>query len=173
MVDLEALKTRGLRAYEVGRLRTAAHIAVFIAPAFAVCWLLADDRETCSCLAVLLTGIAVWLRWRDRRGADDVTLGLVAGLMPMTAGLALGAFEVTCGEPVCLALSAAAGVAAGAWIALHGRRSSAPLVSLFAASVIAALAASIGCVSLGVLGMTGVVAGIAAGSSLGALRLSR
>jgi hypothetical protein len=165
MVDLEQLKTRGLRAYEWARLRMALRAAVFLVPAFLGCWLV-GDRELCACLMPLLAGAVLWLRWRDRRGVEDVTIGLTAGAIPLVAGLLLSSLRTTCGGPMCLAISAGAGVAAGLLVA-KGRQTTG-LSSWFAATAIAAVAAVLGCSALGVFGILGVVAGVVAGSGLGA-----
>lgn len=164
MVDLERLKNRGLRAYEGARLRMALRIVVFLAPAFAGCWIM-GERELCTCLMPLLAAFVVWLRWRDQRGVDDVTAGLVAGSIPLVAGLLLTSLSTSCGGPMCLSLSSLAGVSAGVWVALQERRRpSPPLSSWLAATSIAATAAVLGCSALGVLGIAGVVAGVALGS---------
>lgn len=168
MVDLEELRARGLHAYEAARMRMAARVLLYLAPVLALCWWQATDRETCGCLAVLLAISAVWLRRRDRRGVEDVTTGLMAGAIPLGAGLLLAECLPACGGPFCVAISAVLGVVAGAWVAVREQRARAPQSSLFAASVIAALAAGLGCLALGVLGLAGVVVGVAVGSGLGA-----
>lgn len=164
MVDLERLRNRGLSAYERGRLRMALRALVFLAPAFAACWLV-GERELCACLMPLLAGGVVWLRWRDRRGLEDATIGLLAGSVPLIAGLMLSSFGTRCGGPMCVVFSAVAGVAAGIWVALERRRRpSSSLSSSLVATSIAATSAVLGCSALGVLGIAGVVAGVVAGS---------
>ena len=79
MVNLEKLRADGLRAYEVGRLRAALRAALVVVPVALLCVLETGEREACACLGVLLLGAAVFLRWRNRRGMEDVTTGLVAG----------------------------------------------------------------------------------------------
>ncbi len=165
MVDLEQLKSRGLKAYELARVRMALRAAVFLVPAFLGCWLV-GDRELCACLMPLLAGAVLWLRWRDRRGVEDVTIGLTAGSIPLVAGLLLSGLSTTCGGPTCLMISAVAGVAAGLMVATG--RSSTGLSSWVAATSIAAVAAVLGCSALGAFGILGVVAGVVAGTGLGA-----
>jgi hypothetical protein len=165
MVDLEQLKTRGLRAYEWARLRMALRAAVFLVPAFLGCWFV-GDRELCACLMPLLAGAVFWLRWRDRRGVDDVTIGLTAGSLPLVAGLLLSSLSTTCGGPMCLAISTLVGAAAGLLVATNRRPTG--LSSWVAATSIAAVAAVLGCSALGLFGILGVVAGVVAGSGLGA-----
>jgi hypothetical protein len=169
MVDLEKLRRHGLRAYEAARLRAAVRIALYLLPVFAVCWLLSPDRETCSCLAILLLGAAVWLRWRNRQRWEDATTGLQAGAIPLGAGVLLALFRPVCGGPTCVVMSAVSGLAAGIWIAMHQQRTTSPASSWIAASAIAALAGAIGCLALGVFGVAGVVAGVLVGGGLGAV----
>lgn len=171
MVDLERLKQRGLRAYERARLRVALRIVVLLVPAFAVCWYL-GDRELCACLMPLLATFVVWMRWRDRRGVDDVTAGLLAGSIPLIAGVLLSTMRTSCGGPLCLAFSSLAGLGAGAWVALEVRRRGSPWSSSLAATAIAATAAVLGCSALGAFGIAGVLAGVVVGS-LGATVATR
>lgn len=167
MVDLERLRARGLQAYEVSRVRMALRVSAFLAPMFALCWLV-GERELCGCLMPVLAVLAVWLRWRDRRGLEAVTVGLVAGSLPLAAGLLLTSIATRCGGPWCLTLSAAVGVAAGVWVAVQQSRRSPTLSMWLAATSITALAAVMGCSALGAFGIAAVVAGVAFGSGLGA-----
>ena len=169
MVNLDELKARGLRAYEAGRVRTAARIALFLIPAAAICLLEVKARETCACISVLLLGLCVWLRWRDRRGMKDVTTGLLAGSIPLVAGLAAGRIDAFCvlvGGPVaCEAFSAVAGVLAGLLIAVRETRQHARLWSWFTTGTIAILTASLGCARLGFTGIASAAIGIALGAA--------
>jgi hypothetical protein len=171
MVNSDDLLARGLRAYELGRFITASRIAIMLVPVAALCLLESEGREACACLAVVLLGSAVWLRFRDREGVDSVTTGLLAGALPLAAGLLLARFDLRCGpaesETSCTVFSVLIGTLAGLVIALRESLWRRRLVSLFAAGAIASLAAALGCVRLGVWGVASVVAGIAAGSLLG------
>lgn len=170
MVDLERLKTRSLKAYELGRLRMALRILALFLPASVLCWFV-GDRELCACLMPLLAAAVVWLRWRDQRGVDDVTVGLVAGSIPLAAGLLLTALRTSCGGPLCLGLSALAGAAAGLVVATHARRSSRS--SWLAALAITTAAAVLGCSALGLFTVVGVLVGVAVGSGVGAVLAPR
>jgi len=167
MVDLERLRSRGLRAYEGARLRMALRATLLLAPIFAVCWLV-GDRELCACLMPLMAALVVWLRWRDRRGIDDASVGLLAGAIPLVVGVVLTALGAHCGGSLCSIGSALAGVAAGAWVASDVRRRGPTLSSWLAATSIAAAAAVLGCSALGVMGIAGVLGGVVVGTGLGA-----
>jgi hypothetical protein len=177
MVNPEELAARGLRAYELGRLITASRIALILVPLAALCLLEATGRETCACLAVVLLGSAVWLRWRDRRGWESVTTGLLAGGTPLAAGIVLARCDLTCGtsgaESFCTGLSVIIGTTAGLVIARREARWRGRFTSYLTAGVIAALAAGLGCVRLGVLGVASMAIGIAVGSAVGAVVLRR
>lgn len=166
MVNLEQLRTRGLWAYETGRMRTASRIALMVIPAAAVCLLEARGREACACLSVLLLGVAIWLRWRDRRGADAVATGLLAGSLPLAAGLVLARLGLRCGaEPsLCVGFSVLVGLGAGALIAVREATRRGRTWSWFTAGTVATLAASIGCIRLGIMGIVGVVLGMVVGT---------
>lgn len=179
MVNPEELVARGLRAYEVGRVLTASRIALLLLPVAALCLLENEGREAgaCACLAVVLLGSAVWLRWRDREGMDSVTTGLLAGALPLGAGLLLARFDLRCGlagsETYCTLFSVLIGALAGVVIALRESRWRRRLTSLVAAGAIASLAAGLGCVRLGVWGVASMVIGIAVGSLLGVAMFKR
>jgi hypothetical protein len=167
MVDFERLRSRGLRAYEGARLRMALRAAWLLLPMFAICWAV-GDRELCACLMPLMAALVVWLRWRDRRGLEDASAGLLAGAVPLFAGLVLTLLGAHCGGWLCSLLSALAGVAGGTWVAADVRRRGPTLASWLAVTSIAAAAAVLGCSALGVLGTVGVLLGVAAGTAFGA-----
>jgi hypothetical protein len=171
MVNLDELTARGRRAYELGRLRAAARAAPIIVPVVALCEWESQRTGTCSCLGLLLLALALWFRWRSRRGADSVTAGLLAGGVPLAVALVVGRLAPgACAGAgwvsACTALCALAGVAGGFWM---GRRvaSGAPTAAGWTlAGAMAALAASLGCVGLGA-GALGAALGAAAGVILG------
>jgi hypothetical protein len=177
MVNLEELRARGLRAYETGRMRTASRIAVLLIPVAAVCLLETRGREACACLASLLLGLSIWLRWRDRRGTEVVTTGLLAGSIPLVAGLVLARLGFRCDSAgaasFCTTFSLLAGVSAGLWVAFRSTRGHARFWTWFTAGAIAALAASLGCVRLGVVGVASVVFGVAVGTAAAARMAGR
>ncbi len=175
MVNLEHLRARGLWAYETGRVRMASRIALIVIPVAVICLLETRAREACGCASVLLLGLAIWLRWRDRKGTEAVTTGLLAGSIPLAAGVILARLGLRCGADgsasLCLGLSVLVGLGAGVVIAVREARRRERFWSWFTAGAVAALAASLGCVRLGVLGVAGVVVGMAAGA-LAAARIS-
>jgi hypothetical protein len=177
MVSRERLRAQGLRAYEAGRLRAAARIALVVVPAAAVCLVESRGRGACACMAVMLLSAAVWLRWRNRRGFESVTTGLVAGSIPLIAGLLLDRFDVQCslagGSTFCAGLAVLLGGVAGLFIGVREGRRRPQLWSAVTAAAVAALAAGLGCVRLGVVGLASVVAGMALGLLAGAAAARR
>jgi len=172
MVNAEELRVRGLRAYEIGRLLGASRVGLLLLPVAAVCLLESRGRETCACLTVLLLGIAIWLRWRDRRGVEAVATGLMAGSIPLVAALLVDHFGLRCGwagaDTFCTAGSVVLGIGSGLLIAVRRSRWSARFWSFATAAAIAALAASLGCVRLGFLGVASMIFGIGLGALVGA-----
>lgn len=167
MVSREQLRLQGLRAYELGRLRAATRVGLVVIPAAAICLISGGEREACACIATLLLGVCIWLRWRDRRGFEVVTLGLQAGAVPLVVGLTLDRFGIECsvegGSVFCLLFAVLAGGASGAYISSTEAQSSARLGSVLTAGGIAALAGALGCVRLGIVGTTSVLVGMALG----------
>ena len=168
MVNLDHLAARGLRAYELGRLRVAARVGLVLIPASAICLLEERGRPSCACAAVLLLALSVWLRWRNRRGIELASTGLVAGSIPLIAGLLLARAGVNCDDAasarLCTAVSLVAGIGSGVVIAAREARQRARLASWLTAIAIAGLAAGLGCLRLGIAGLAGVAGGMAAGA---------
>lgn len=171
MVNREQLKKEALRAYEVGRMRTAARAAWLLIPATVVCAFGTGAGERCVCLGVLLLTVAVFLRWRDRRGAENVRNGLLAGSLPMVAGLIVGRLSPGCaGAPLfsaCTGVCLGFGVLAGIWLGLRTARDASMLPSWLAAAGVSILAASLGCVGLGAAGVVGVAVSLLLGTASG------
>jgi hypothetical protein len=177
MVNLDQLAARGLRSYERGRWKYASRIAMLVVPIAAICLFEARGRSSCGCMAFVLLGLSVWLRWRDRRGQDIVTTGLVAGSVPLIAGLMLARLDVHCESPAaapfCTAFSAVIGLSAGAFIAVREARGQSRMLSCVLAATIAALGAGLGCLRLGQAGAFSAVLGIGAGTLAAAMMVRR
>jgi len=176
MVTPEELTARGLRAYEFGRLLAACRVALVLVPLATLCLVERTGREMCACAGVLLFAAAVWLRWRDRSGTEAVRTGLIAGSIPLFAGLVLDRLGLRCGlagsDSFCAVLSVLLGGGAGALIAVKQPRVGARVSSFVTAGAVAALAATLGCVRLGVLGLSSMLAGMLLGS-VGAALVAR
>jgi hypothetical protein len=99
---------------------------------------------------------------------ETVTTGLLAGSIPLVAGIVLSRLNLRCdtagAAPYCTAFSALIGVSAGAVIAVREARGRPRFWGWLMAATIAVLAASLGCLRLGVAGIASVVLGIAMGS---------
>ena len=167
MVKLETLTARSLRHYELGRLRMAARVAIVLVPMAAVCLLEPIGRESCACCAALLLATSVWLRFRNRAGAESVSTGLLAGGIPLAAALLLTRIDPRCATAelisYCTGFSLLIGAAAGAVVAARERRG-VPLSSHWLLAVaVAWLTASLGCIRLGVASIAGVAVGLVIG----------
>lgn len=167
MVSREQLVTGGLRAYEIGRLRVAARAALYLVPLAAACALETGERETCGCLGVVLVALAVFLRWRDRRGVESVADGLVVGTIPLFTGLIMARVAPGCANaPLlspCTVVCLAVGLVAGVWASMRTARERGRLSRSATAIGVAFLAGSLGCVGLGGPGVVGVGVGLLVG----------
>ncbi len=122
MVSREQLERGGLRAYELGRLKAAAAVALYLVPLTAGCMWQTGCGAECLCLGATALIASVWLRWRNREGVEHVTTALVAGSIPLWVGLVVASTRLevqgACGW------CAAAGVVAGLWLGRRTRASS-------------------------------------------------
>jgi hypothetical protein len=139
-----------------------------LVPTVLICALETGAGETCACIGVLLLGASVFLRWRDRRGADSVRDGLIAGLLPLVAGLVVARLAPGCaGAPLvswCTAVCLGFGIPSGGWLGSRLARGAATSATWLAAGGVAILAASLGCAGLGLAGLVGAAAGLAVGA---------
>ncbi|WP_437709676.1 hypothetical protein WMF45_34550 [Sorangium sp. So ce448] len=106
---------------------------------------------------------------RDRRGADAVRYGLLAGAWPLVAGLIVARIAPSCaGAPlvsVCTAVCLGVGLPSGGWLGRRLARRAAPTSTWLAASGIALLAASLGCAGLGLTGLLAAAVGLVLGAA--------
>lgn len=174
MANLDELTKRSLRAYELGRFRMAAAIALVILPLGALCLIEPAFREQSACCIALLLAASIWLRHRNQRGVEAVTTGLVAGALPFALSLTLGYLVPGCGDSgvlsYCSAISVVGGAAAGLIAARRLAKSPAG-ASWLGALAIASLAAALGCLRLGAAGVLGAALGLAVGQASAMLRL--
>jgi len=151
MVDQEQLRKRALRAYEFGRLRMSSRVLLLLLPLGAVCILLSTNPKACAYLALVTVGLAVALRWLDRRGVQAVDMGLKSGLLPLLASIALMQLGCSSNPTLCTTVCVLAGTLAGAWMGyeLHQRRAG---IFVWLASVsVALIVAALGSLDLGLM----------------------
>lgn len=172
-----ALAVRARRAYETGRLASAAARTLPLAPLPAIAIGCGCQPRTALAAGTIFLATIVFCFWRGgayRRGAIP---GIAAGLVPLLTPSILhaGAHACTpggCG-PVTTLACAGGGLLGGAllaWIAPLPRAAGGrPFV---VACVVAGLAGAIGCVAYGTVGLAVMIAGLAAGS-LPAIALRR
>lgn len=169
MANRDELATAGLRAYELGRLRSAAWVAVYVVPVGILCALETGAGETCACLAGILLALSVFLRWRNRIGARAVGIGLMVGTIPLLMGIGLARLLPLCvdGSPLsfCAALGVGMGLPTGIWLGLQGMHSGLNARGWAGAVGIAMLMASLGCIGLGLSSIVGVGVGLLIGSA--------
>lgn len=169
MVNLERLRSGGIRAYEFGRLRSAARAAWILIPTTIVCAIETGSSEVCACIGVLLLGVAIFFRWRNRQGSITVRNGLIAGGAPLIAGLFIARLAPSCvGAPLaslCTAVCLVIGSSSGVWLGIQIAQRRSGAANWLTACGISVLAASLGCVRLGVAGVLGVAIGVLMGSA--------
>lgn len=168
MVNLDELSLRGMRAYEVGRLRAALRVCLVLVPAVLLCAFEARAREACICVGALLLAVSVWLRWRDRDGFEAVSTGLWAGGIPYALGLVLGRLGLHCSSEelavYCWGFSGLFGLVAGAIIAARETRQRPRVTGIATAAAVSVLAGTLGCLRLGLASVLAVSVGTVVGA---------
>ena len=169
MVNRDHLKRGALRAYELGRLRAAAKAVWLLLPLAIVCAAETGRTDRCACVGVLLLGTSLFLRWRNRQGADSVRAGLVAGALPLLVGLLIARIAPGCAGAAfvsrCTATCFVAGLVSGVWLGRRLARATTPTSTWLAASGIAVLAANLGCAGLGLSAAIGATLGLVLGTT--------
>jgi hypothetical protein len=168
MIRTEAALTGSARrAYEIGRLDRGLRRALLLAPVLflpvACC---SDPVWNVVCGAGLLAAVAACL-WRGESWSRGVVPGLLAGALPLAVPLVVHATGHVCQGGRCLMSTwcLVAGVGGGLLLGLlAGRLREANATPLVAASLIAGLLGSVGCLAYGLVGLAGMAAGMAAGA---------
>jgi hypothetical protein len=177
------VRRRAARAYERGRVTAAAGLFAPIAFLLVCVPIVTGSGPLWSAVGGVLALAGAAAAWRGGLAGRAARAGLLAGLAPLVAPIAVGAFGHRCSDcglpaslPLCIAACVAAGTAAGAILGLvagrEGRR------ALFAATAVgfAGAAGALGCVFAGASGLLGMGIGLALGSAaplLAAARSSR
>lgn len=160
----------GMRAYELGRLRNAALVALYVLPISFICAWQSAAFRTCACLTVVLLGGCVFLRWKSQWGQRVVGVGLLAGSIPMLVGLGqarwLSAASVASPLSAWTLTAVLAGLLAGIWLGIRMNPIEQGFSKWALATVIAGTVASLGCIRLSWTILLGVGVGLCVGTCL-------
>ena len=165
---LAALAARARFAYEWGRLRRAIVRAWPIPVAALLAIRLGSTEAHVLALVVPLAGAAILFVWKGGVAGRAVAPGLAAGAAPLVLpGIAMDcavACAASC-QTWCTTSCVVAGILAGAFVGYRAARVGDGGV-LFAAvaATIAATTGAMGCLVGGVLGVTGMLTGLAIGA---------
>lgn len=162
MANPEQLMQAGLAAYERGRLTMAAHVAWLVIPATAGCALATGEGELSCCLAALFFVVALYLRWRDRRGVEVVATALRVGGAALVAGLIVTSAAPSCGAVCCAVVGALAGV----WVGARSVGRGLATRDWVLATALTAAAVSAGCARPGVFAIVAAVSMLVVVSAL-------
>jgi hypothetical protein len=168
MIRTEAALLLGARrSYELGRLDLGLRKALLLTPVLflpiACC---AEPAINVLCGLGLVAAVAFCL-WRGESWGRGILPGLASGSVPLLVPLVVHATGHVCHGGRCLmsAWCALAGVGGGVVLGLFaGRLRRAGGEGIVAASLVAGLLGSVGCLAYGFVGLAGMAAGMAAGA---------
>lgn len=167
MHDVTLLHRQAMRAYEAGRVRFAARVALIIVPLTLLCAWETGAVVECVAIGSTLMVLTVAMRWWHREGVDAASAGLRGGAVPTLAALALCRFAPWCPPDVALGLCVGAGLVSGALVGQTAVRRKAKTWQHWAGvAVVAALTAALGCIGLGVGSAVGAAIAIALGTAV-------
>jgi len=146
------------RAYEIGRLTRAVR---WLLPVVTMTAIAAGLGVSVAAPVGVALALAVFgLRWLGGPAAAGVAPGLSAGALAAMVPLVwmgAGACHGNCGG-LCLLHCATGGIASGAALLSWLGRSRAPVETTLAAMMVGSLTATLGCVTPGLIGLSGVLA---------------
>lgn len=160
-LDLEQLQQRARTAYERGRWRRACIEAWPVVVLAGVVLVFGSRPSVAMVLAAVLLVLVVLLGHRGGDWRRAIVPGLVAGSIPMVAGLSACHLPHGCGGPVCMSLCIPlVSVAALVGGVLLARRALRSRPQLLVSALLASLTGAMGCIAIGVAGPLGLAAGI-------------
>lgn len=161
------ISARAQRAYELGRLRFALKVLVYVVPIVPLAaWSNATPTAWNAAIGVALGGLTVGLLWRGEAHGRAVSTGLVSGAIPLLVPLIMQATGNCCIEgacsPLCLPLCTGAGIAAGIMVGMRAASErQAPGRFAISAIGVAALTGALGCTGMGLAAVAGMVTALA------------
>ncbi|HYV86431.1 MAG TPA: hypothetical protein VFB49_11010 [Patescibacteria group bacterium] len=163
------LAARARRAYETGRLGSAASRALPLLPLACLPILCCPDPARSIACGVALVAVVTCCLWRGEALRRGVRPGLIAGGVPLMIPVVAQATGHLCGigrcliDPtICIVAGVAGGIALGVFAPRPREAHGIPLVT---ASLIAGLTGSVGCWMYGLVGVAGMVVGLLAGAA--------
>jgi hypothetical protein len=168
--DVAQLKARTRRRFEVARLRSAMLGLALLSPVLLAVVALAPRAGWAVAWTLGATCVALFALWRGQSLARGVLPGFVCALVPLTTAHAAARIGHLCtGDgcyslcaPLCTAGGVVAGLALVRWMRAQPDRWGAFAVG---GALVVSVAAT-GCTCLGLGGVVGVAAGLAAGALL-------
>ena len=165
------LEARAKRAYELGRLRDASRLALFVLAAAGAALACGRPLSVTLALAAVLLPLCVGLAFAGGVAARAVVPGLLGGGAALAMPLLIATVGHACFGDSCMSLCIPAcvlgGACAGALIARTAVKQGADPRFVGAALPIAALTGALGCTIAGAAGVLGMLAGVvAAGTPL-------
>ena len=153
------------RAYEGGRVRRAAGIALWIAPLVGLGMALSGAPWLTLALGAVLTVVATAARWRGGVVGRAATTGILAGLpaygIPLLGMWGSGACGGACCSDWCLTLCVSGGLLTGVALGVYSAtRPSERTLHVGVALGVAGLTAAVGCATYGLVAL-GAMSGAA------------
>jgi hypothetical protein len=168
----DRLRRRVALAYERGRVAAAAGLLAPIALLLVGVPLLTGSGPTWSATGGLLAVAGALATWRGGLPGRAARAGLLAGLAPLFAPIAVGAIGHRCtgcalpaSLPLCIAVCVAAGTAAGVILGLLAGRERRRAGFAATAVAFAATTGALGCIFAGASGLLGMGIGLALGGA--------
>lgn len=156
------LKINAKKAYERGRLIAASKYLWFVLPILLISLCTCGSTELSLAIGCVLSFSVVILKWRGEEYGFSVSPGLLAGTVAFSIPLILHILEICCHSNLEVFFCTLSGILGGVILGIQIRKTSRPkkIRALLFAVVVAALTASLGCISLGVgatLGLFGAM----------------
>jgi len=170
-MNSHSIKQRAKRAYEIARIRMASRFGLIVIPLIMLSCLTCGSDAFPLTFGAILLSIVVLFKWRGLDYGKAVMPGLVAGGVAFAIPLIMHLLGICCQNNLEVIFCIASGLVGGTILGkLISTQANNRLKVLALALLISGLTASLGCVSLGMSAVSGLLLSLAV-SALGSSHL--
>ncbi len=155
------IKLQAKKAYEVARLKGAGLFSLLIIPLVALSYVTCGDKAFPLIIGLALLISVIYMKWRGLEYSKSVNFGLVAGVTAFVIPLVMHLFEICCRNNLEIAFCIGSGILGGVILGRTVSKSTGNYLKLSLFSlIIACLTATLGCASLGIAAVMGLMASL-------------
>lgn len=165
-MNSDLIKDQTKKAYEFARLKMAFLFGLLIVPLIALsCFTCGSELLPLSIGGILLL-IVVVFKWKGVEYSKSADLGVFAGCIAFAIPLVMHLLEICCRSNLEVAFCIGSGLLGGFLVGKSAFRKNNKAKFLILSLLIAGLTATLGCASMGIAAVTGLLASLAFATTL-------